>query len=65
MLAVLGRATEATLGARGILAALGALADSRALDTSTVGLGAAGRTTSHRASLNHFIQRERKKRGRG
>lgn len=57
--AVLGGAAEATLGTGGILAALGALADSRALDTNTLGLGAAG-TTGHRTSGSHFIQRIRK-----
>ena len=59
VLAVLGGAAEAALGAGGILAALGALADSRALDSDTLGLGATG-ATSHRTSGSHFIQRHRK-----
>lgn len=60
MLAVLGSTAEATFGTRGILATLCALARSRALDTHTVGLGAAGGTASHRASFDHFIEMYRK-----
>lgn len=55
MLAVLGGAAEAALGAGGVLAPLGALADSRALDTHTVGLRAAGGAASHGAGLDHFV----------
>ena len=54
MLAVLGGAAEATLGARGILAAFSALAHSGALDSSTVGLGATS-ATGHRTSGSHFV----------
>lgn len=53
MAAVLGSAAEATLGARGILAALRALAGSRALDTGAVGLRTTS-TTGLRASGGHF-----------
>lgn len=63
MLAVLGGTAEAALGAGGVLAALRALAHSGALDTHAVGLGAAGGATSHGASLDHFVERHRKKRG--
>jgi uncharacterized protein (DUF697 family) len=59
VLAVLGGAAEAALGARGILAALGTLAHSRALDSNTVGLSTTS-TTSLGASGSHFIQRVRK-----
>jgi hypothetical protein len=59
VLAVLGGAAEAALGAGGILAALSALAHSRALDSSTVGLSTTS-TTSLGASGGHFIQRRRK-----
>ena len=52
--AVLGGAAEAALGARGILAALGALAHSRALDSSTVGLGATS-ATGLGTSGSHFV----------
>ena len=54
MTAVLGGAAEAALGARGILAALRALAHSRALDTGAVGLGATS-TTGLRTSGGHFV----------
>lgn len=46
VLAVLGGAAEAALGARGILAPLSALAHSRALDSNTVGLSTTS-ATSH------------------
>ncbi len=62
MLAVLGGTAEAALGAGGVLAALRALANSRALDTNAVRLGPASGAASHGASLDHFIQRRRKKR---
>ena len=54
VLAVLGGTAEATLGTRGILAALSALAHSRALDTSAVGLGATS-TTGLGTSGGHFV----------
>ena len=54
MLAVLGGAAEAALGAGGILAALSALANSRALDSNAVGLSTTG-ATSLGASGSHFV----------
>ena len=59
VLAVLGGAAELALGARGILAALRALAHGGALDTNTLGLGATG-ATGHRTSGSHFIHMLRK-----
>ena len=53
MLAVLGSPAELALGSGGILAALRALAHSRALHTNAVGLGATS-ATGHRASCSHF-----------
>lgn len=60
MLAVLGGTAELALSARGILAALSALAHSRALDTDTVGLSTTS-ATGLRTSGGHFIKIYEKK----